>query len=112
MACRFTTINTTAVPANSNSVSVGPVNFKMTRHAKKIIHAGLAIGLVSLAAMAQTATPLGGLPLFFEANHGQVGNSAQFLAHGRDSQFLISPTQAQIVLRKEAAEPAPVRMQF
>lgn len=35
-----------------------------------------------------------------------------FLARGRDSEFLISPTEAQIVLRKEAAEPETVRMQF
>ena len=62
--------------------------------------------------MAQTATPFGGMPLYFEANRGQAGASVQFLARGRDSQFLISPAEAQIVLCKAAAEPATVRMQF
>ena len=52
------------------------------------------------------------MPLYFEANRGQADASAQFLARGRDSQFLISPAEAQIVLCKAAAEPATVRMQF
>ena len=84
----------------------------MTRCAKKVIPAGLAIGLLALAVSAQTATPFVGMPLYFEANRGQAEHSAQFLARGRDSQFLISPTEAQIVLHKEAAGPETVRMQF
>ena len=52
------------------------------------------------------------MPLYFEANRGQAEHSAQFLARGRDSQFLISPAEAQITLRKEAAGPVTVRMQF
>ena len=73
--------------------------------------AGLAIGLAALAVSAQTATPLGGMPLYFETNHGQTDPSAQFLANGRDSQFLISPAEAQIALRKTEGL-ATVRMQF
>jgi hypothetical protein len=84
----------------------------MTRLAKKILAVGLAAGLAALAVSAQTAAPLGGLPLYFEANRGQADPSAQFLARGRDSQFLISPVEAQIVLRQEAAGPVTVRMQF
>ncbi|MFZ1071950.1 MAG: SBBP repeat-containing protein, partial [Verrucomicrobiia bacterium] len=79
---------------------------------KHILCAGLAIGLMVLAAAAQTAKPFGSMPLYFEANRGQADHSMPFLARGRDSEFLISPTEAQIVLRKEAAEPETVRMQF
>ena len=84
----------------------------MNRCLKKILSAGFAAGLVSLAVLAQTAAPPGSLPLYFEANRGQAGPSAQFLANGRDSQFLISPTEAQIVLRHAATGPVAVRMQF
>ncbi len=52
------------------------------------------------------------MPLFFEANRGQTDASAQFLARGRDFNFLISPTGAQIVLRGTVAGPATARMQF
>ncbi len=64
------------------------------------------------AVSAQMATPPGDMPLFFEANRGQADHSVQFLARGRDSQFLISPAGAKIVLRKDAAAPVTVRMQF
>ncbi len=84
----------------------------MNHCAKNILCAGFAASLVALAASAQTAMPLGGVPLYFEANRGQAETSAQFLARGRDSQFLISPAEAQVVLRKEAAGPVTVRMQF
>ncbi|MGD0743650.1 MAG: immunoglobulin domain-containing protein [Verrucomicrobiota bacterium] len=84
----------------------------MTRRAKRILPAGLAFSLVALAVSAQTPTPLGGMPLFFEANRGQADHSVQFIARGRDSQFLILPAEAQIVLRQKTAAPSPVRMQF
>jgi hypothetical protein len=83
----------------------------MNRSVKQILSAGFATSLIALGVFAQI-TPFGGdTPLFFEANRGQAGNPAQFLARGRDSQFLISPTEAQIVLRK-AEGLATVRMQF
>jgi len=68
--------------------------------------------MVVLAASAQTMTPLSGMPLYFEANRGQADHSAQFIARGCNSQFLISPAGAQIVLRQEAAAPVTMRMQF
>ena len=52
------------------------------------------------------------LPLYFEANQGQADVPAQFIARGHDYQFLISPAEAQIVLRQADAEPAVVHMQF
>ncbi len=38
------------------------------------------------------------LPLYFEANDGQAGSSAQFIARGNRSEFLISPDVAELVL--------------
>jgi hypothetical protein len=92
----------------------------MTPRAKKIrfaksILAGLAgpawLGLFATAALAQTAMMPAGLPLYFEANQGQVDSPAPFIARGHDSQFLISPGAAQIVLCKMSAA-RTVRMQF
>ena len=86
----------------------------------KSILAGLGgagwLGLFVTAAGAQTAMMPASLPLYFEANHGQVDSTAQFIARGRDSQFLISPGAAQFVLGKMTAPRAfsarSVRMQF
>jgi hypothetical protein len=106
---------TTAVAANFSSAWATRVNFKMKSSAKKILSvklACLAAGLAALTTPAQTAVPFGTLPLYFEANQGQANVAAQFIARGRDSQFLISPGGAQMVLRKSTAEIAAVRMQF
>jgi len=97
------------------------VNFDMISCVKKLlsvksIFVGLncvgALGLFALTASAQTMAALGNLPLYFEASLGQANSPAQFLARGNDCQFLILPTEAQIMLHKTAAEPATVRMQF
>jgi hypothetical protein len=69
--------------------------------------AALALGLVTLAASAKTTSTLGDVPLYFEA-----GAPAQFVASGSRSQFLISPVESQIILRKSNAETATVRMRF
>jgi hypothetical protein len=109
-------INTTAGPAGSNSVSAGNVLFKMICFVKIIPLAGLgglALGLLSLSApAAQPVAVPANLPLYFEANQGQANIPSQFIARGHDYQFLIAPTEAQIVLRKTTAESAVVRMQF
>src|SRR5208282_396748 len=72
--------------------------------------------LFATATMAQTAMMPASLPLYFEANQGQVDSPAQFIARGLDSQFLISPGAAQFVLCKMTAARAfsarAVRMQF
>ena len=92
---------------------------KKFRFAKSILagFAGAAwLGALAMAAAAQTAVMPSGLPLYFEANRGQADSPAQFIARGRDSQFLISPDAAQFVLRKTTAPGAfsarAVRMQF
>ena len=74
---------------------------------KKKLLAGLAAGTVALTAAAQQS-----LPLFFEANNGQMDGSAQFAARERDAGFLLAPTSAQIVLHRADVKPDVVRMQF
>jgi hypothetical protein len=69
--------------------------------------AALALLMAALAGTSQAAVMPGNLPLFFEA-----GSSAQFIAHGQGCEFLISPDESQIVLRKTAAGSAAVRMRF
>ena len=65
---------------------------------------GLALGLAAVAAQA-TGT-FGNLPLYFEA-----GSPSRFLAQGRDAQFSVSATGAQLVLQKSGAT-RTVQMQF
>jgi hypothetical protein len=77
---------------------------------KKIFGAALAVGLTAGPLSAQTGLNIGNGPLCFEANNGQAEATAAFLAHGRDSEFLISATGAQFVLRKASGEIAAVRM--
>jgi hypothetical protein len=109
-------INTTVDPDGSNSALAFPVLFKMIRFAKIILPAGLgglALGLLTLPApAAQPVAVPANLPLYFEAGQGQANVPAQFIARGHNYQFLISPTETQIVLRKTTAESAVVRMQF
>ncbi|MGA3164061.1 MAG: SBBP repeat-containing protein [Verrucomicrobiota bacterium] len=76
-----------------------------------------ALGLFALAAPAQTMTTPGNLPLYFEDNRGQTVGPAQFVAHGRDCQFLISPSESRLILCKTDAisgkiSSCAVRMQF
>jgi hypothetical protein len=117
-------INTTAAAANSSSGLATSVHFKMMPWTKRIwfaksILAGLGgagwLGLFTTAA-AQTAVMPASQPLYFEANQGQVDSTAPFITHGRDSQFLVWPDAAQLVLCKTTAPGAfsarVVRMQF
>ncbi|MGH7950988.1 MAG: SBBP repeat-containing protein, partial [Limisphaerales bacterium] len=81
----------------------------MNFRAKKIPFsaiAGFAFCFAALTVSAQTATTFGNLPLYFEAN-----SPAEFLARGSDAQFLISPDEAQLSLRK-ADSIRSVQMQF
>jgi hypothetical protein len=92
---------------------------KSNRFAKSILASLAGAGclcLLAAAAMAQPAVLPAGMPLYFEANQGQVDSPAQFIARGRDSQFLISPSEAQLVLCKTTAprtfSARAVRLQF
>jgi hypothetical protein len=84
--------------------------------AKPVLAGLCGAALLATAAAAQTAMAPSSLPLYFEANRGQADSSAQFVARGRNSEFLISPDAAQFVLRKTTGAGAfsaqMVRMQF
>ena len=79
---------------------------------KICIGAALAVGLAAARLPAQTALNAGNLPLWFEADPGQGGATAAFTAHGHDSEFLMSATSAQIILRKSTGETATAWMKF
>ena len=79
---------------------------------RKFLGTGLVVGMAAFSLSARTAMTLGNLPLWFEATHGQTGASAQFSAHGADSEFLIGPTQAQFILRKADGSSASCTMNF
>ena len=84
----------------------------MNPFAKTIFGAALAAGLATGHSPAQTSVNLGRLPLSFEANRGQAAAAAAFIAHSRDSEFLISPAGAQFVLRQTTGKTASAQMQF
>jgi hypothetical protein len=71
---------------------------------------------VALCQTASAAPSLASLPLYFEANQGQADTAARFIARGQESQFLISPDEARLVLFKAEATASTsarsVRMQF
>src|ERR1039457_4958323 len=99
-------INSTGEAASFNLDSVTHADFKMTpwmkknRFTKSILAVlGGAAWLRALATtvVAQTAMIPSALPLYFEASRVQADSTAQFIARGRDSQFLISPNAAQFV---------------
>jgi len=73
----------------------------------------LGLGLLTLSVpAAQPAAVSPSLPLYFEARASQLNAPAQFLTRGHDYHFLISPAEAQIMLRNADAGSAIVRMQF
>ena len=66
--------------------------------------ASLALGLAAVTT--QAANSFGNLPLYFEAS-----SPARFLAQGRDAQFSVAATGAQLVLQKSGAT-RTVQIQF
>jgi len=84
----------------------------MNPFAKKFLGVGIVCQLAVLFLPAQTAVNFGNLPLWFEANHGQVDATMQFIACGRDSEFLISPTGVAFVLGKPGGKAAVAQMRF
>src|SRR5438132_2308887 len=108
---RFSTTDSTAVPAGFSSVSGIDGSFEMSESIKiwggRATERTCAAWLMPLLVMAASAEPslrpLAGLPIYFEANRGQAAGEAQFLARGGQYQFLLAPAEAQIVLRKVSA---------
>jgi hypothetical protein len=74
----------------------------------QIMLAVLALGGPAFAARAGESglqpptnlSPLGNLPLYFEANRGQTDAAFPFLARGRGCNFFVSPSQARLTLTK------------
>src|SRR6266568_2629318 len=56
------------------------------------------------ASAAQPSISLPGMPLFFEPEEAMVGDSAAYFARGKNYQFAITATGAQIVLSKAESE--------
>lgn len=67
---------------------------------------GIALGLATLAATAQTAATFGNLPLYFEA-----GTPDRFVAQGKDAQFSVAARGAELTLQKSGVT-RTVQMQF
>jgi hypothetical protein len=78
---------------------------------RNILGAGVAALTTALALSAQ-AVNLGNLPLWFEAGHVPAGGSPEFIAHGRDAEFSITPTGAKFALRAADGRQAAARMTF
>jgi len=78
---------------------------------KRFFPASVALAAVTLAVSAQNALNIGNLPLWFEAGRNPTGD-AQFVAHGRNSAFSVSPDGAEIVLRQPDGKTAAVQMKF
>jgi hypothetical protein len=74
---------------------------------KKIFGAGFILGLTSSSLLAQSGAAFGNLPLWFEA-----GQHETFIAHGRDSEFVISTAGAGFTLKKTGGETASCTLQF
>ena len=79
------------------------------RIAKKLAALGCVTALTSLA---QTASPLAKLPLFFEANHDQSATAAPFLARTADAQCAISASGVAMNLRRAAGQTSRLNMNF
>ena len=67
---------------------------------------------ITLTGLAQSASPLGKLPLFFEANQGQAEATAAFLARTTEAQCTISATGMQMNLRNSAGKSGQLQMNF
>lgn len=62
--------------------------------------------LPAATAPGSRAVGWGNAPICFEANHGQAGDSASFIARGPAYYFALSPTTATVSLRKFKSTPA------
>ena len=96
--------------ASSNSVLATNARFKMNAFVKKFLGVLVVGQLTFLAWPAQKTMNLGGLPLWFEATRGQA--DSQYVAHGRDSEFMVSPAGTEMVLREAGGKTASTRMEF
>ena len=73
---------------------------------------GLALTVATWGVSAQTAMNVGNVPLWFERTGGADGSAAQFIAHGRETEFSIAPTGARFSLREANGRMATVNLEF
>jgi len=85
----------------------------MNASVKKVVRYALAFVLAGvmgpLALRAQFAMTAANLPLWFESGHGQA---TPFAAHGPDSAFFMTETNAHFLLRKPSGGTAAASMEF
>jgi Beta-propeller repeat len=74
---------------------------------KNYLSSALVLGLTGSNLSAQDASPLGHLPLWFEA-----GSAAEYIAHGGNSEFAISATATKFVLKKSGGAIANGALKF
>lgn len=67
---------------------------------------------IALPVLAQTASPLGKLPLFFEANYGQSQSTAAFLARTADAQYALSASGVEMNFRRAPDQTSQLQMNF
>lgn len=96
--------------ASSNSGLATNARFKMNSFVKKLVGVLVVWQLAVLVWSAPATMNLGGLPLWFEATPGQA--DSQYVAHGRDSEFMISPAGTEMILREAGGKTVTARMQF
>ena len=88
------------------------VHFKMKLRITKNLAGLVCAAAIALPALAQTDSPLGKLPLFFEANHGQSQSPAAFLARTADAQCAISASGVEMDLRNTSGQTSRLQMNF
>jgi hypothetical protein len=100
------------VAAASSSLGSGSTaNFKMNGALKKFLLVTQIAG-AAMFACGQSALSVANLPLWFEANRGQMGAESGYVAHGNNVEFLISAEGAAFALRKPDGETAQAQMRL
>jgi Beta-propeller repeat len=74
----------------------------------KNLTAVLAVFAATAKIVAQTAQPIGSLPLWFESN----SDGSSYTAHGKTAEFALSQNGAEITLKSSAHQMANVQLQF
>ncbi len=84
------------------------MKLRLTKNLAAVACATVAV----LPCLAQTDSPLGKLPLFFETNHGQSQSPAAFLARTADAQCAISASGMEMDLRNTSGQTSRLQMNF
>jgi hypothetical protein len=88
------------------------MDFKMKLSIKPILAALGCLAALSLSGSAQTVSPMGKLPLFFEAGQGITADRTAFLARTADAQCTVSARGLTMNLRRAPGQISQLQMQF